>query len=173
MKKGADTIGNTIGNAIDNATSQPVTDESEVGAFTNAQYTYDQDVENLVWQAEHGVVAQFWVSKQKLYPNAHSVKTHGADAWAATNCYNNNGAIQIWMVNPFEFHLLCKENNGTIRDLILGRENANSNEYFFKNAFTPKQGVLKDIIYWLKQGKGAQDIKPLVDIIISVDGAIP
>ena len=150
---GADAIGNAVGETIDN-------------------YDRDQGIENLIWQIENGAVTQFWLNHQKLYPNKHAVDKHKDDAWATTNCYNNNGAIQMWMIDPFEFHLLCREANGTIRDLILGRESANSNTYFLKNAFTPKDGTLSRVLYWLK-GKGGTQITPPSNITITIDGMVP
>jgi hypothetical protein len=128
IQAGAEVIGESVGEAIET-------------------YTYDQEIENIIWQVQNGIVSHFWVSQQKLRPNKHAIETHGDDAWAATNCYNNNGAIQMWMINPFEFHLLCQENDGTVRDIILGRNDSTSNRYFLKNAFTPKDGTLKRVLY--------------------------
>lgn len=156
MQAGAEAIGESVGEAIEN-------------------YTFDHEIENIVWHVQNGVISHFWVSQQKLYPNKHAIETHGDDAWAATNCYNNNGAIQMWMINPFEFHLLCQENDGTVRDIILGRNNSTSNRYFLKNAFTPKDGTLKRVLYWI-EGRGnavTQLDPPPTNIIISIDKAIP
>ena len=156
MQAGAEVISESVGEAIEN-------------------YTYDQEIENIIGQVQNGIVSHFWVSQQKLYPNKHAIETHSGDAWAATNCYNNNGAIQMWMINPFEFHLLCQENDGTVSDIILGRNDSTSNRYFLKNAFTPKDGTLKRVLYWI-QNKGnavTQLDPPPTNIIISIDKVIP
>jgi hypothetical protein len=156
-QEGADAIGESVGEVIDNSIT-----------------TYDQDAENAIVQAAQAL--SFWLNSQKLVPNKHSIERHGADAWAATNCYNNNGFFQLWQVKnefgEFDLHGLCRDSDGSILDVILRREGT-SNRYNFINAFKPKKGILRDIIYWIKTGKGGSTINPPSDIIIYVDGIIP
>ncbi|HEX2993944.1 MAG TPA: hypothetical protein VHP14_03935 [Anaerolineales bacterium] len=142
FKQGADSIGETVGNTINSIT-------------------------------EEETVMTWWVNDQRnLVPNKHAVESHGADAWSTVNCYNNNGTFQIRRVGNTEFHLLCKDDDGSIRDLILGRRSNNSKEFDMRNAFTPNPNDWNAVDWWLK-GKGAEIVKAPRDLIIYVDGLIP
>ena len=158
MQAGAETIGDAAGDAIDNL-------------------TYDQEAEHIIWQVEQGVVMDFWLNKQKLYPNKYAANKRPVESWAATNCYNNNGFFQLWQVLSddgmnWDLHGLCQDNDKSVYDIILRRE-ATSNHYNFINAFKPKRGILKDVIYWLKGKPGATTVNPPSDIIIYIDGIAP
>jgi len=158
IQAGAETIGDAAGDAIDNL-------------------TYDQEAENIIWQVEQGVVMDFWLNKQKLYPNKYAASKRPGESWAATNCYNNNGFFQLWQVLSddgmnWDLHGLCQDNDKSVYDIILRRE-ATSNHYNFINAFKPKRGILKDVIYWLKGKPGATTVNPPSDIIIYIDGIAP
>jgi hypothetical protein len=151
MQAGADTIGDAVGDAIDN-TSRP-------------------GIEDLVWQGQNAI--SFWVNQQKLTPNKHSIERHGADAWAATNCYNNNGTFQIWRLGNTEFHMLCKETDGvTIFDIVLRRWTNNSREFDFRTCFRKEKG-LADAIRWLRNKGAMENVKLPNDIIIYIDGVAP
>jgi hypothetical protein len=142
MQAGAEAIGEAAGNAIDHLSAEET-------------------------------VMTWWVNNQRnLVPNKHAVESHGADAWATVNCYNNNGTFQIRRVGNREFHLLCKDDDGSIRDLILGRRSNNSKEFDMRNAFTPEPNDWNSIDWWFK-GKGAEVVKAPKDMIIYVDGLIP
>ena len=150
MQSGAETIGDAASDAIDNA-------------------AHDQDFENQVWIAQNAV--GFWVNQQKLTPNKHSVERHGADAWAATNCYNNNGTFQIWRVGDTEFHMLCKDSNGSIFDIILRRWTNTSKEFDLTTCFRKEKG-LRDALQWLINKRAVQASLPN-DITIFIDGVAP
>jgi hypothetical protein len=142
MQKGADAIGETVGDTIGNITVEET-------------------------------VMTWWVNNQRnLVPNRHAVESHGADAWVTVNCYNNHGTFQIRRINNTEFHLLCKDDDGSIRDLILGRRSNTSKEFDIRNAFTPKPNDWNSIEWWFK-GKGAEIVKAPKDMVIYVDGLIP
>ena len=108
------------------------------------------------------------VATAQIQANAHSISRHGVDAVRTVDCYNRNGTWRVFRVGNTEFHLLCKDDDGSIRDVILERENNTSKNFFFKNAFTPKQGIWKNIEYWLK-GKAAQQTTLPADMIIIVE----
>jgi hypothetical protein len=153
IERGAEAIGDAAGEVIDDM-------------------SYNQEAENAILLAQDQMVSDFWLNQQKLVPNKHSVDRHGADAWAATNCYNNNGFFQLWRIDNTEFHGLCQDENNVVRDVILKRRSNNSNEFDFVNAFTPKDGWLKQVIYWIR-GKGGQMVAPPNNVVIYVDGVIP
>ena len=108
------------------------------------------------------------VATSQIQANAHSIARHGVDAVRTVDCYNRNGTWRVFRVGNTEFHLLCKDDDGSIRDVILERENNTSKNFFFKNAFTPKQGIWKNIEYWLR-GKAAQQTTLPADMIIIVE----
>jgi len=108
------------------------------------------------------------VATAQIQANAHSIARHGVDAVRTVDCYNRNGTWRVFRVGNTEFHLLCKDDDGSIRDVILERENNTSKNFFFKNAFTPKQGIWKNIEYWLR-GKAAQQTTLPADMIIVVE----
>jgi hypothetical protein len=108
------------------------------------------------------------VATAQIQANAHSIARHGVDAVRTVDCYNRNGTWRVFRVGNTEFHLLCKDDDGSIRDVILERENNTSKNFFFKNAFTPKQGIWKNIEYWLR-GKAAQQTTLPADMMIIVE----
>jgi hypothetical protein len=113
-----------------------------------------------------------WKGTQTLYPNKHSINSHGQDAWDSVDCYNRNGAFYI-MSNPDgRFNLLCRDDDGDVRDVILQRR-GNSNVFDFVNAYTPKGGNFSRIKFWLKsRWNSTQDYMPN-DAIIVIDNVIP
>ena len=151
---GADVIGETVGEAIEGVTSEPS----------------DADVESFIASADSAV--KFWLNSQKLTPNTHSVERHGADAWAATNCYNNNGFFQWWRMGNDEFHGLCKEKDGSIYDVIFKRRSNTSREFDLRTCFKPDRQILKNLTNWFKNTKGGQSVSPPNDILIYVDDVI-
>ena len=124
--------------------------------FTNSQYT------------EVELIAANNVATVQIQANAHAIARHGADAVRTVDCYNRNGTWRVFRVGNTEFHLLCKDDDGSIRDVILERENNTSKNFFFKNAFTPKHGIWKNVEYWLR-GKAAQQTTLPADMIIIVE----
>ena len=119
-------------------------------------------------------VTSFWVNSQRnIVPNKHSIERHGADAWATTDCYNRNGTFAVYRANNREFHLLCKDDDGSIRDLMLERWSNNSKEFEVKNAFTPTPNNWTSIKAWLDGKRAELVMRGFKEIIIYVDGLIP
>lgn len=148
MKEGADTIGESMAEGIE-----------------NMHPTVEIDI---------AAVASFWVNSQRnIVPNKHSIERHGADAWATTDCYNRNGTFAVYRVNNREFHLLCKDDDGSIRDLMLERWSNNSKEFEVKNAFTPTPNNWTSIKAWLDGKRAELVMRGFKEIIIYVDGLIP
>ena len=149
---GADAIGEAAGEAIDNATR-------------------DQELENEIWIAQNAVAA--WVGGQRaLQPNEHAVLSHGDDAWATVRCYNKNGTFHIMSTKNDGFHLLCRDDEGSVRDLILKRRAKNSNEFDMVNAYTPQDGTQREVIaYVMRKFKAGKATMP-GDSIIYVDGIL-
>jgi hypothetical protein len=114
----------------------------------------------------------FWVNSQKLYPNKHSLEGHSDTAYKTTDCYNRNGTFQIWRIGNREFHLLCKDDDGSVRNIMLERESNTSNRFHMKNAFTRHNPAWDAVKAWLKS-KGGQPVSAPKDIIIIIDGIIP
>jgi hypothetical protein len=140
IERGAETIGDAAGEVIDDA-------------------LYEQQMQNMA----------AWKNQQTVAPNAHSVKNHGADAWATTDCYNRNGAFHVMSTRDDGIHLLCMEDDGTVRDMIL-KQRGNSNEFDFDNAFTPKDGILKRVIEWINRKPGAGKFTMPDNAVIYIDG---
>ena len=113
-----------------------------------------------------------WKGTQTLYPNKHAIERHGADAYATVDCYNRNGAFHVMSNADGDFNLLCRDDNGTVRDLILKRRRG-SNIFDFVNAYTPKDGTLNSIKYWLENTWKCSKGSMPNDAIIVIDGAIP
>jgi hypothetical protein len=149
MKTGADAIGETMGDAIDNA-------------------TYDQEFENLVWQAQNAVAAHVG-AQRALQPNQHAIAEHGNEAWAAVDCYNRNGTMHVMQTLDDGIHLLCND-NGKIHDVIV-KQRGNTKEFDMKTAFTPKRGVLRDVLDWIRRKPGASKFTMPENSVIYVDGA--
>jgi len=105
------------------------------------------------------------VATAQIQANAHSIARHGVDAVRTVDCYNRNGTWRVFRVGNTEFHLLCKDDDGSIRDVILERENNTSKNFFFKNAFTPKEGIWKNVEFWLR-GEAAQQTTLPADMVI-------
>jgi len=115
----------------------------------------------------------WWVNQQRLTPNKHAVEMHSADAWRATDCYNRNGTWRIYRVGNQEFHFLCRDDDGSIRDTIWNRRTNKSREFDMVNAFTPQEyGIEKDVLRWLSR-KQAQQASVPHDIILFIDGVAP
>ena len=126
----------------------------------------DTFINGLYTEAE--LIATNHVATVQIQANAHSIARHGVDAVRTVDCYNRNGTWRVFRVDNTEFHLLCKDDDGSIRDVILERENNTSKNFFFKNAFTPKQGIWKNIEYWLRS-KAAQQTTLPADMLIIVE----
>ena len=121
MRAGADAIGEAAEEAMDSATG-------------------DQELDNEIWIAQNAVAA--WVGGQlALQPNQHAILNHGDDAWATVRCYNKNGTFHIMSTRDDGFHLLCRDDDGAVRDLILKRRAKSSNEFDMVNAYTPRDGT--------------------------------
>lgn len=152
MQAGAETIGDAAGETIDNATR-------------------DQELENEIWIAQNAVAA--WVGGQRaLQPNEHAIINHGDDAWATVRCYNKNGTFHIMSTKDDGFHLLCRDDDGSVRDLILKRRAKNSNEFDMVNAYTPQDGTQREVIaYVMRKFKAGKATMPS-DSIIYVDGIL-
>ena len=153
MKQGADAIGDSVAEGV------------EAMLAVSPDPNIELDIQN---------VTSFWVNSQRnIRPNTHSIERHGADAWATTDCYNRNGAFAVYRVSSTEFHLLCKDNDGSIRDLILRRWSNNSKEFEVKNAFTPTPNNWTSIKAWLDGKRAELLMRGFKEIIIYVDGLIP
>ena len=123
--------------------------------------------------AAEDLAVSWWVNQQRLTPNKHAVEMHGADAWRATDCYNRNGTWRIYRVGNQEFHFLCRDDDGSIRDTIWNRRTNTSREFDMMNAFTPQEyGIEKDVLRWLSR-KQAQQASVSNDIILFIDGVVP
>ena len=113
-----------------------------------------------------------WKGTQTLYPNKHAIKNHATDAWATVDCYNRNGAFHVMSNAAGDFNLLCRDDDGTVRDVILKRR-GNSNIFDFKNAYTPKDGTFKAIKYWLENTWNCDKGSMPNDAVIVIDNVIP
>ena len=113
-----------------------------------------------------------WKGTQTLYPNKHAIKNHAADAWTTVDCYNRNGAFHVMSNAAGDFNLLCRDDDGTVRDVILKRR-GNSNIFDFKNAYTPKDGTFKAIKYWLENTWKCSKGSMPKDAVIVIDNVIP
>lgn len=118
------------------------------------------------------LAASFWVNSQKLTPNKHAIQNHGDTAWKSTDCYNRNGAFQIWRIGNREFHLLCKDDDGSVRNIMLERESNTSNWFHMKNAFTRDNSTWDAVKAWL-ESKGGNPVRVPKDMVIIIDGIIP
>ena len=152
MQAGAEAIGEAAGEAIDSARR-------------------DQELENEIWIAQNAVTA--WVGGQRaLQPNEHAILNHGEDAWATVHCYNRNGTFHIMSTKDDGFHLLCRDDDGSVRDLILKRRAKNSKEFDMVNAYTPQDGTQREVIaYVMRKFKAGKATMP-GDSIIYVDGIL-
>jgi hypothetical protein len=85
--------------------------------------------------------AAWKVSGQVLYPNKHALERHGDDATRTTNCYNNNGTFKIYRLRKSnEFHMLCRDVDGSIRDIMLERESETSNRFHSERRCVERSG---------------------------------
>ena len=135
--------------------------------------TIGETVGNTDEIAAADLAVSWWVNQQRLTPNKHAVEIHGADAWRSTDCYNRNGTWRIYRVGNREFHFLCRDNDGSIRDTIWNRRTNTSREFDMVNAFTPQEhGIEKDVLRWLKR-KLAQQASVPDDIILFIDDIAP
>jgi hypothetical protein len=152
MQAGADAIGEAAGAAIDSATG-------------------NQELENEIRIAQNAAAA--WVGSQRaLQPNEHAILNHGDDAWATVRCYNKNGTFHIMSTQNDGFHLLCRDDDGSVRDLILKRRVKDSNEFDMVNAYTPQDGTQREVIaYVMRKFKAGKATMP-GDSIIYVDGIL-
>jgi hypothetical protein len=115
MKQGAD----TIGNAIDEA--------------------YEQEMLNLDWQIQNGTVTMAHVNNQRIYANQHSIETHGEQAIAAANCYNDHGVFFIQANNAGDWYFHClEEDNKTVRTTFWQKI---GNQFHMKSAYTKGDGA--------------------------------
>ena len=128
----------------------------------------DTIADNLV----SGETYVMWKGSQTLHPNQHAIASHGQDAYDSVDCYNRNGAFHVMANADGDFNLLCRDDDGTVRDVILKRR-GNSNIFDFVNAYTPKGGNFPRIKTWLentwKCGKGHMPN----DALIVIDNVIP
>lgn len=150
MKRGADAIGESVGGAID--------EQLDAAAEQVAM----QDLQ----------LAVYWKGSQILTPNRHSVERHGADAYAAVDCYNRNGAFMVFENKSGDFNLLCRDDDGKVRDVMLKRR-GQSNIFDFKNAYTPKDGVFARIDHWLRTTWQSRPSAMPSDAVIVIDGVAP
>ena len=112
------------------------------------------------------------VTAPELAPNKHAIQNHGDTAWKSTDCYNRNGAFQIWRIGNREFHLLCKDDDGSVRNIMLERESNTSNWFHMKNAFTRDNSTWDAVKAWL-ESKGGNPVRVPKDMVIIIDGIIP
>lgn len=113
-----------------------------------------------------------WKGTQMLQPNKHAVERHGADAWAAVDCYNRNGAFHVMSTRFDGIHLLCKDDDGSIRDVIL-KQRGKTNEFDFDNAFTPQNGKLQQVLEWIGRKTGAGKFTMPENSVIYIDDIAP
>jgi hypothetical protein len=152
MQAGADTIGEAAGKVIDNAAGS-------------------QELENEIRIAQNAVA--IWVGGQRaLQPTQHAILSHGDDAWATVRCYNKNGTFHIMSTRNDGYHLLCRDDDGSVRDLILKRRARNSNEFDMVNAYTPQDGSQREVIAYVMRKFQAGKAAMPGDSIIYVDGIL-
>jgi hypothetical protein len=152
MQAGADAIVEAAGEAMDSA----------IGG---------QELENEIQIAQNAIAVGVG-GQRALQPNEHAILNHGDDAWATVRCYNKNGTFHIMSTRDDGFHLLCRDDDGSVRDLILKRRGKNSNEFDMINAYTPRDGTQREVIdYVMRKFKAGKATMP-GDSIIYVDGII-
>jgi hypothetical protein len=113
-----------------------------------------------------------WKGTQTLYPNKHAIKVHRQDARDSVDCYNRNGAFYIMSNADGDFNLLCRDDDGSVRDVIVKRR-GNSKVFDFINAYTPKGGNFSRIKYWLENTWECTQGSMPNDAVIVIDGVIP
>jgi len=87
--------------------------------------------------------------------NDHALDTHGSEASRVRNCMRNNGPFMVFREGR-RFHLLCREDDGTIADMIIERVNDVWEEI---TSFEPKQtSNLTRVKNWLER-KGTTRVK--------------
>jgi hypothetical protein len=110
--------------------------------------------------------------QRALQPNQHAILSHGDDAWATVRCYNKNGTFHIMSTKNDGYHLLCRDDDGSVRDLILKRRARNSNEFDMVNAYTPQDGSQREVIAYVMRKFQAGKAAMPADSILYVDGVL-
>lgn len=120
-------------------------------------------------------VVSFHVNSQRIYPNKHSIESHGEfEATLATNCYNDHGTFMIMANKDGDFYFPCREEDGkTVRLTVWTRESSTSNVFHMKSAYTPMGGNWAKILRWLQNTHRATKASAPQDIILVIDGVIP
>jgi hypothetical protein len=154
IAEGAEAIGDAVGNAIDDTAEE-------------------QEWRNIDWQVQHGTVVSFWVNHQRIWANKHSVSRHQDDAHKSAQCYNDHGAFMSLANNNLDFYLPCREEDGTVRLTIWRRESATSNRFHMVDAYTPKNGIWKNIEYWLRNTHKATKASFPKDALLVIDSVVP
>ena len=157
IAEGAETIGNAVGDTIDDAARQQEA----------------QEWQNLEWQVTNGTVVSFWVNQQRIWANKHSLARHTTDAVLSAQCYNDHGAFISMANKALDFYLPCREEDGTVRLTIWKRESATSNRFHMVDAYTPKNGIWKQIEFWLRNTHKATKQPFPSDAVLIIDSVIP
>ncbi|HKY54981.1 MAG TPA: hypothetical protein VJM08_11775 [Anaerolineales bacterium] len=146
MHEGANTIGEVIDNAIESS--------------------FDYNAENDLHTLEAADLAMM-----ALTANKHAIERHGADALTTVECWNRNGTWRVYREGNTIFHMLCQDDDGSIRDIILERRSNTSNHFDMRSAYTPRDGVKQAVLDRLSGLKAELHRKGLPqDMEIFVDG---
>lgn|GEM_PF-3179370 len=141
---------NAIGDAIDDA----------------MEPSFDYNAENDLYTLQTADLAMM-----ALTANKHALERHGADALATVDCWNRNGTWRVYREGNTIFHMLCQDDDGSIRDIILERRSNTSNQFDMRSAYSPRDGVKQAVLDRLRGLKAELHMKGLPqDMEIFVDG---
>ena len=148
MTAGAEVIGESVEEAID--------------------ASFDPNTENDLYTLQTANIAMM-----ALAANKHSLERHGADAVITVDCWNRNGTWRVYREGNTIFHMLCKDDDGSIRDIILERRSNTSNQFDMRSAYTPRDGSQQAVLKRLEGLKAELHTKGLPkDMQIFVDGVL-
>jgi hypothetical protein len=148
MQAGAEVIGESVGEAID--------------------ASFNPDAENDLDTLQTANIAMM-----ALVANKHALERHGADANITVDCWNRNGTWRVYREGNTIFHMLCKDDDGSIRDIILERRSNTSNRFDMRSAYTPRDGSQQAVLNRLDGLKAQLHTKGLPrDMQIFVDSVL-
>lgn len=148
MQAGAEAIGESVGDVID--------------AYS------DPSAENDLYTLQTANIAMM-----ALVANKHALERHGVDAVITVDCWNRNGTWRVYREGNTIFHMLCKDDDGSIRDIILERRSNTSSQFDLRSAYTPRDGSQQAVLSRLEGLKAELHTKGLPkDMQIFVDGVL-
>ncbi|HEX6270554.1 MAG TPA: hypothetical protein VFZ43_09980 [Anaerolineales bacterium] len=152
MQAGAEVIGESVGEAIDSA----------------IEPTFDPNAENDPYTLQIANIAMM-----ALVANRHAIERHGVDAVITVDCWNRNGTWRVYREGNTIFHMLCKDDDGSIRDIILERRSNTSSQFDMRSAYTPRDGSQQAVLSRLEGLKAELHTKGFPkDMQIFVDGVL-